>query len=46
MVSLMYRSYAHVCHIRGGRAVGSFVIALILAEALCKVAIFGLMTHT
>ena len=45
MVALMYNSYAHVCHVQGGRAVGSFIVALILAEALSKIILFGLATH-
>lgn len=44
-ITLMYRSYAHVCHISGGRAGWSFVIALILAEVLSIVALVGLMSR-
>ncbi|UCC68889.1 MAG: hypothetical protein JSV79_02895 [Armatimonadota bacterium] len=39
MVALMYRSYAVCCNLRGGRAIGSFIAGLILAEAISKLAI-------
>lgn len=37
MVLLMWRSFSHCCNVRGGKAVGTFVIALLLAEVLSKV---------
>lgn len=39
MVALMWRSFSHCCNVRGGKAVGAFVIALLLAELLSKVLI-------
>lgn len=39
MVVLMWRSFSHCCNVRGGKAVGTFVIALLLAEVLSKVLI-------
>lgn len=39
MVALMWKSFAHCCNVRGGKAVGAFVIALLLAEVLSKVLI-------
>lgn len=39
MVALMWRSFSHCCNVRGGKAVGTFVITLLLAEALSKVLI-------
>lgn len=43
VVALMYRSYALVCNIRGGRAGGSFVVGLIVAEVLSKIAIIAML---
>jgi hypothetical protein len=45
MIALMYRSYVHVCNIRGGRAGWSFVGALVVAELLSKVVIVSLSSH-
>jgi len=39
MVYLMYKGYSVSCNIKGGRAVGTFIAALILAELLSQVAI-------
>ncbi|MFM2177754.1 MAG: hypothetical protein RL015_1852 [Verrucomicrobiota bacterium] len=39
MVALMWRSFSHCCNLRGGKAVGIFVITLLLAELLSKVLI-------
>jgi len=39
MVALMWKSYSHCCNVRGGKAVGSFVAALVSAEVLSKVLI-------
>ncbi len=39
MVALMWRSFSHCCNVRGGKAVATFVISLLLAEVLSKVLI-------
>jgi hypothetical protein len=39
MVALMWKSFSHCCNLRGGKAVGTFVIVLLLAELLSKVLI-------
>lgn len=39
MVALMWKSFSHCCNLRGGKAVGAFVVALIAAEVLSKVLI-------
>ena len=39
MVALMWKSFSHCCNLRGGKAVGTFVITLLLAELLSKVLI-------
>jgi hypothetical protein len=40
---LMYRAYAVSCNLRGGRAVGSFIAGLVLAEILSKVVFIVLL---
>lgn len=45
MVALMWKSFSHCCNVRGGRAVGVFVITLLLAEALSKLLIGRLFLH-
>lgn len=42
MVALMWHSFSHCCNLRGGKAVGVFVVVLIVAEILSKVLIAGL----
>ena len=42
MVALMYRAYAVSCNVRGGKAIGVFIAALIVGEAVSKV-IIGLL---
>jgi len=42
MVALMYRAFAVSCNVRGGKAIGVFIAAILLAEALSKVAILAL----
>jgi len=39
MVWLMYHSYTICCNIRGGRAVGTFIAGLLLAEIISKLAL-------
>ncbi len=46
IVVLMYRAYAVSCNIKGGKAVGSFIAALIIAEILSKIAIWQLALRT
>lgn len=36
MVALMWKSFAHCCNVRGGKAVAAFVIGLLVAETLSK----------
>lgn len=43
MVILMYRGFAVSCNVNGAKAVGAFIVALILAEVLSKAAIMGLI---
>lgn len=43
MVVLMYRAFAVSCNARGGKAVASFVIGLVLAEALSKVVVYYML---
>ena len=39
MVALMYRAYVVSCNIRGAKAIITFIVSLVLAEALSKFAI-------
>ena len=43
MITLMYRAFATSCNVGGGKTIGAFVAALIMAEALSKAAIIGLL---
>lgn len=43
MVALMYRSFALCCNLKGSRAALTFVIGLLIAEALSKAAILPLL---
>ena len=44
MVALMYKSYSVSCNVKGGKAVVTFIVGLILAEILSKLAIYWLIT--
>lgn len=43
MVFLMYKSYSVSCNVKGGKAVGTFIAGLVLAEILSKMAIYRLL---
>ena len=40
MVSLMYKAYAVSCNLKGGKAIGTFIAGLIIAEVISKIAIW------
>lgn len=40
MVALMYQAYVVSCNIRGAKAVVTFIVSIIMAEVLSKIAIF------
>lgn len=42
MVRLMYKSFSVVCNVSGGKAIGTFVIGLLIAEVLSKACIVPL----
>ena len=42
-VALMYKAYAVSCNIKGGRAIGSFIVVVLLAEITSKVLIIMLL---
>jgi hypothetical protein len=42
MVALMYKSYSLSCNLKGGKAVGTFIAGLIVAELLSKIAVYEL----
>jgi hypothetical protein len=43
MVVLMYKSYSVSCNVKGGKAIGTFIGGIILAEILSKAALYGLL---
>jgi len=43
MVALMYQSYSTCCNMKGAKAIATFVLGLLLAEVLSKVAIVKLL---
>lgn len=43
MVLLMYNSYSVSCNVRGGKAIGTFILGMILAEILSKMIIYRLI---
>ncbi len=42
-VTLMYRAYSVSCNVRGGKAIGTFIVGLLLAEISSKFAIYALL---
>ena len=46
MVLLMYRAYAVSCKVSGGKAIGLFIVAIILGEILSKILIGALHSAT
>ena len=42
LIALMYKSYSVSCNVKGGKAIGTFIAGLILAEILSKIAIYHL----
>ena len=45
MVALMYKAYTASCNVKGPKAVVTFIVSLILAEALSKVLILSLLSR-
>jgi hypothetical protein len=45
MVALMWKSFSHSCNLRGGRAIAAFIVGLLLAEVISKVAITQMIQH-
>ena len=46
MVALMYKAYAVSCNVKGAKAVVTFIVSLVLAEAVSKVLILVLLIST
>ena len=46
MVALMYKAYAVSCNLKGAKAIVTFIVSLILAEAVSKVLILALFSNT
>ena len=45
MVALMYKAYAVSCNVKGAKAIGTFVVSLILAEVVSKVLIVAVLSN-
>lgn len=43
MVALMYRAYAVSCNVSGRKAIGTFIVALLIGEAVSKVSLIYLI---
>lgn len=43
VVALMYNSYSVSCNLKGGKAVGTFIAGIVLAEILSKLAIYWVL---
>jgi len=43
VVALMYQSYSVSCNVKGGKAIGTFVAGLILAEIISKIVLYQLL---
>ena len=43
LVALMYKAYSVSCNLKGGKAIGTFIGGLIIAEILSKLAVYGLL---
>ena len=39
MVALMYKSYTVSCNVRGGKAIGTFILGIVLGEVISKLAV-------
>ena len=45
MVVLMYKAYAVSCNVKGAKAIGTFIVSIILAEIISKVIILSLISQ-
>ena len=45
MVALMYKAYTISCNAKSGKAVGTFIIGLLIAEILSKIALYFLLNN-
>ena len=43
VVALMYKAYSVSCNVKGGKAIGTFIAGLLLAEILSKIAVYQLL---
>jgi hypothetical protein len=46
MVALMYRAFSVSCNVTGGKAIGAFIAAIIIAEILSKLCLYLAVQHT
>jgi hypothetical protein len=45
MVALMYRSFSVSCNLKGGKAIGTFIAGLLIAEILSKLCVVLVLKH-
>jgi len=45
MIALMYKSYAVSCNVRGGKAIATFIVGLIVARVLAIAVTIGVWSH-
>jgi len=46
MVALMYKSFSISCNVKGGKAIGSFIVGVLIAEILPVICIWSLAKYT
>ena len=46
MVALMYKSFSISCNVKGGKAIGSFIVGVLIAEILSVICIWSLAKYT
>jgi hypothetical protein len=45
MIALMYRSFSVSCNVKGGKAIGTFIAGLLLAEIVSKLCLGPILQH-
>ncbi len=45
MVALMYKAFSVSCNVKGAKAIGTFIVGLLLAEIISKICVVLLFTH-
>ncbi len=45
MVTLMYRAFSISCNVKGGKAIGTFIVGVLLAEIISKICVGLVLQH-